>query len=312
LFNAGHILGSAMVHLHIGNGLHNLVYAGDLKYGRTELLEAASTQFPRLETLMIESTYGGRDNVMPPLHEANAELKKIIIDTVKRGGKVLMPTLGSGRAQEVMIMVEEMIRTSELEKIPVYIDGMVWDVTAIHTAYPEFLNSIVRKQIFHKDNNPFLSEIFKRVGSQKERMQLIEEHGPCVIIATSGMLVGGPSVEYLKQLASDKRHSLIFSCYQPEGSLGSRIQHGETEFMFKDGKGQEMVKLNMEVHKLEISNHSDRNQLMAFVAKCVPRPKKVIVNHGENSRCLDLASSLHKMFRVETNTPRNLEAIRIK
>jgi hypothetical protein len=68
----------------------------------------------------------------------------------------------------------------------------------------------------------------------------------------------------------------------------------------------------MEVHKLEISNHSDRRQLMAFVAKCMPRPKKVIINHGENSRCLDLASSLHKMFRVETNTPRNLEAIRIK
>jgi len=312
LYNAGHILGSAMVHLHIGNGLHNLVYAGDFKFCRTELLEAASTQFPRLETLMIESTYGGKDNVMPPLQEANAGLKKIIIDTVKRGGKVLMPTLGSGRAQEVMIMVEEMVRNGEVDKIPVYIDGMVWDVTAIHTAYPEFLNSVVRKQIFHKDNNPFLSDVFKRVGSQKERMQLIEEQGPCVIIATSGMLVGGPSVEYLKQLASDKRHSLIFSCYQPEGSLGWRIQHGETEFMFKDGKGQEMVKLNMEVHKLEISNHSDRRQLMAFVAKCMPRPKKVIINHGENSRCLDLASSLHKMFRVETNTPRNLEAIRIK
>ena len=82
--------------------------------------------------------------------------------------------------------------------------------------------------------------------------------------------------------------------------------------MFKDGKQQEMVKLNMEVFKLEITNHSDRKQLMAFVAKCMPRPKKVIINHGENSRCLDLASSIHKQNRVETVCPRNLEAVRIK
>ncbi len=313
LYNSGHILGSAMVHLHIGNGLHNLVYAGDLKFGRTEILEAAATHFPRLETLIIEATYGGKDNVMPALKDANAELKQVITNTVKRGGKVLMPTLGSGRAQEVMIMVEEMIRNKEIEKIPVYIDGMVWDVTAIHTAYPEFLNSIIRKQIFHKDNNPFLSEIFKRVGSQKERLQLMEEHGPCIIIATSGMLVGGPSVEYLKGLSSDKRHALIFSCYQAEGSLGKRIQNGEREIAFKgDGRGQEIMKINMEVHKLEITNHSDRKQLINFVGKCQPKPKKVIINHGENSRCLDLASSIHKQYRVETNAPRNLEAVRIR
>ena len=67
--------------------------------------------------------------------------------------------------------------------------------------YPEFLNSSVRKQIFHKDQNPFLHEMFKRVGSQKERMEIVEDKGPCVIMATSGMLVGGPSVEYLKHLA---------------------------------------------------------------------------------------------------------------
>jgi len=313
LYNAGHILGSAMAHLHIGNGLHNFLYTGDLKFGNTMLLEAAAIKFPRLETLMIEGTYGGKQNVLPIEKDQTAELKKIIKDTLGRQGKVLMPVLGSGRAQEVMTMIESMVRTGELDEIPVYIDGMVWDITAIHTAYPEFLNSTVRKLIFHKDQNPFLSPIFKRVGSHKERMEIIEYKGPCVILATSGMLVGGPSVEYLRNLAGNPNNSLVFSCYQGEGSLGKRVQNGEREIIFKSGSSpQEICQIKMEVHRIEITNHSDRRQLMAFAMKCSPKPKKVIVNHGEDSRCLDLASSIHKQIRVETVAPRNLETIRIK
>ncbi len=183
---------------------------------------------------------------------------------------------------------------------------------SIHTAYPEYLNHIIRKQIFHKDENPFLLDVFKRVGSQKERTQVIEEEGACLILATSGMLVGGPSMEYLKNLASNPKNSLVFSCYQGEGSLGRRIQRGDKEIFFKNGAKQETCEIKMQVHKLEITNHSDRRQLMNFVYKCEPRPKKVIVNHGENSRCLDLASSLHKQYRIETSAPRDLEAVRIK
>ncbi|MFH1063724.1 MAG: beta-CASP ribonuclease aCPSF1 [Candidatus Woesearchaeota archaeon] len=314
LYNSGHMLGSSMVHLHIGNGLHNIVYTADMKYARTRLLAPADTKFPRLETLMIESTYGGKDNVMPPVREQDELLKTIIKETVARKGKILMPTLGSGRAQEVILLIEEMIRKGEIENIPVYIDGMVWDITAIHTAYPEFLNSTVRKQIFHKDNNPFLSPIFKRVGSGKERKQIIEEQGSCLIVATSGMLVGGPSVEYLKALADNPHNALVFSCYQPEGSLGKRIREGEKDIVMRvDSTGKpEVLNIKMEVHKIEITGHSDRRELMNFVSKCQPRPKKVIINHGENSRCLDLASSIHRQFRIETVAPRNLESVRIR
>lgn len=313
LYNSGHMLGAAEAHLHIGNGLHNLVYTGDLKFAPTQLLEAANVEFPRVETLIVESTYGGKDNILPPARESDKELRDIIKKTLDRGGKVLIPTLGSGRAQEIMIMIEGMVRKGELsEQTDVFIDGMVWDVTAIHTAYPEFLNSGVRKLIFHKDANPFLSPIFKRVGSKKERMQIIEEGKPCVILATSGMLVGGPSVEYLKELASNPKNSLVFSCYQGDGSLGQRIQRGEREIVFKNGQKQEIVQIKMEVSRLEITNHSDRKQLMSFIHKCSPRPRKVIVNHGEPSRCIDLASSIHKQNRLETLAPKNLEAIRLK
>lgn len=311
-YNAGHIIGSAMSHLHIGNGLHNFLYTGDMKYGRTNLLEPASTRFPRLETVLIESTYGGKDNIMPPEKEVDEFLTNVIKETVARRGKVLIPTLGVGRSQEVLILLERLMRTGELEKVPVYVDGMVWDITAIHTAYPEFLNMNIRKQIFHKDNNPFLCETFKRVGSAKERQQVLEETGACVIIATSGMLMGGPSVEYFKTLGGNERNTLIFSCYQAEGSLGRRVQMGEKTFSFRAGKEQEIVEVKMQVHKLEITGHSDRKQLMNFIFKCEPKPKKVIVNHGENSRCLDLASSIHKQNKIETVAPRNLEAVRIK
>jgi len=314
LYNSGHMLGSSMVHLHIGNGLHNLLYSADMKHARTRLLEPAITYFPRLETLMIESTYGGKENILPPSMSQDDIFKQNVKETVARRGKMLSPTLGSGRAQEIMILIEDMVRKGELDPISVYIDGMVWDITAIHTAYPEFLNANVRKQIFHKDNNPFLSPIFKRVGSGKERKQVIEEGEPCIIVATSGMLVGGPSVEYLKALADNPKNSLVFSCYQGEGSLGKKIRDGDREIILRyDQTGKpEVLKINMDVSKIEITGHSDRRELMNFIAKCQPRPKKVIINHGENSRCLDLASSIHKQFRIETVAPRNLESVRVR
>ncbi|MDP3734591.1 MAG: beta-CASP ribonuclease aCPSF1 [Nanoarchaeota archaeon] len=311
LYNAGHILGSSIVHFNIGNGLHNFAYTGDLKYARTNVLEPGNTQFPRLETLMIESTYGGKDNIMAE-QEADEYLTKVIKDTFERGGKVLMPVLGSGRAQEVMVIIERLIREGKVPKAPIYIDGMLWDITAIHTAYPEYLGRNLRQQIFHKENNPFLSDIFKKIGSQKERQQLILEEGPCMILATSGMLAGGPSVEYLKGLAEGSKHSLVFSCYQPPGSLGYRIRAGEKEITFRDSARPETLKINLEVHKVEITNHSDRRQLMNYIKRCNPQPKKVIIVHGESSRCLDLASSIHKQFRIETEAPKNLDVIRIK
>ena len=313
-YNAGHILGSAMTHLHIGNGLHNLLYSADSKYGKTSLLDPAVTDFPRLESLMLESTYGGRDCVTVSKEESDEYMGVVIKETVARGGKILIPTLGVGRSQEIMMIIVNLIKQGSIEPVPVYIDGMVWDVTAIHTAYPEYLNAAMRRQIFQKDQNPFLHEVFREVGSVKERMQIIEETGPCIIVATSGMLTGGPSVEYLKHLAVNPKNSLVFVSYQGEGSLGRRIQRGEREINFPGSGGrQEMMKVNMEIHTIEgFSGHSNRQQLLSFVNRCSPRPKKVLVNHGENSRCLDLASSIHKMFRIETVAPRNLDAVRLK
>ena len=311
-YNAGHALGSSMVHLHIGNGLHNLLYSGDIKYAKTRLLSPAQTQFPRLETLMVEATYGGRENYQETIKAQDEILQQIVLDTVKRKGKILMPTLGTGRGQEVVMLIDKMVSQGMIPAIPVYIDGMVWDITAIYTAYPEYLNNTVRSQIFHKDNNPFLKPNVKQVGSAKERKQIIESEESCVLLATSGMLTGGPSLGYLKALGEDKKHSLVFSCYQGEGSLGRRIQRGEREFMFRENGREEQFLLKMDVHKIEISGHADRRELMSFIQRLQPKPKRILVNHGESGRCLELASAIHKQFRIETEAPRNLDVVRLK
>ena len=311
LYNAGHALGSAMTHINIGNGLHNFLYSGDFKYGRTRLLNPANAVFPRLETAMIEATYGSKDDNVPPREDAEKLLIDKIGEVIARKGKVLIPELGLGRAQETMLVLEDAMKKDLLPKVPIYINGMIWDINAIHTAYPDFLNSTIRQMIFQGEN-PFVSDVFKRIGSAQERKEVIEG-GPCVVLATSGMLTGGSSVEYFKEFASNKNNAIIFVCYQGSGSLGRQVQDGIKELTMETEGRKELIKVNLEVVSLYgFTAHSGRNELLAFMNRCVPKPKRVIINHGESSKCLDLASTLYKLSHSETNTPRNLETIRLR
>lgn len=306
-YNAGHVLGSAVVHINIGNGLHNFVYSADTNYRKTRLLDPAVNYFPRVETVTLEATYGSKDDVLPPRKDVESGFLSLANETIKRGGKILLPELGLGHAQETVLRVEEAIRTGQLPEIPVYLDGMLWDINAIHTAYPDFLSSSVRNQIF-QDNNPFLSPIFKRVGSPSERKQVIEG-GPCIIIATSGMLVGGASVEYFRNLADNPKNLIVFGSYQAPSSLGRQVQEGISPVKVND----EIVEVKLQVETMYgLSAHSGRNELLQYISRMNPRPKKIIINHGEVSKCLDLASTLYKLNRVETVVPRNLETIRLK
>lgn len=311
MYNAGHVLGSAVVHINIGNGLHNFVYTADTNYRKTRLLDPAVNYFPRAETITLESTYGSKDDVLPPRHEVEERFIQVVNETIEQKGKILLPELGLGHAQETVLRVEEAIRSGKLPDIPVYLDGMLWDITAIHTAYPDFLSSSVRNQIF-QDNNPFVSPVFKRVGSPAERKEVIEG-GPCIIIATSGMLVGGASVEYFKQLADSSRNTIIFGSYQSPSSLGRAVQEGNKFVQIDKNFGGETVEVKMRVETMHgLSAHSGRGDLMQYVSRMVPKPKKIILNHGEQSKCLDLASSLYRQHHIETIVPRNLETIRLK
>ena len=311
--NAGHILGSSMVHLHIGEGLHNIVYSADFKFGRTMMLDPATALFPRAETLIIESTYGGPDDIMPDREGVEGKLVSIVNDTVEKGGKVLIPVPAVGRAQEIMLVLDVYMKNGALRELPIYIEGMVNEATAIHTAFPEYLVRDIKEQILHKDINPFQSEYFHPVTHPSDREEIIAG-GPCVIIATSGMLEGGPAIDYFRHLAPDPRNTLAYVSYQVDGTLGNRIKNGlkEVSLYAHDGK-MEMVKVNMRVESIEgFSGHSDRNQLLGFIKRMAPKPTKIIVNHGERRKSDLFAQNVNRIFGIKTVVPDVLESIRLR
>jgi len=313
LHNAGHILGSSIIHLHVGEGIHNIVYTGDFKYGQSMLLESANTKFPRVETLIVESTYGSPEDIMPQRKTAEESLVSFINETVEKGGKALIPVPAVGRSQEIMLVLNRYMTQGLLKEVPVFVEGMIREATAIHTAYPEYLDKKARDKILYQGENPFQSDYFTIVEHPEDRPSIIEGE-PCVILATSGMLEGGPSVDYFKNLASDERSSLAFVSYQIDGTLGSKVRKGRPEIQMMDPDGKMRVfKINLRVESFDgFSGHSDRNQIISYVGKVYPRPERVIVNHGEKAKCLEVASDLHKIYKVETCAPRNLETIRLE
>ncbi len=217
-----------------------------------------------------------------------------------------------GRSQEVMLVLEEKMREGKIPKVPVYLDGMIFEATAIHTAYPEYLNSQLRTQIFQQGDNPFLSDVFHRIDSSSMRYDVLDSKEPCIVLATSGMMSGGPVMEYFKSWASDEKNGILFVGYQADGTFGRRLQRGLAEATFMDGGRQGAVAVKLEVATIEgFSGHSDRVQLMNYVATVDPRPRQVLLSHGEESKAVDLATSLHKRFNLESRAPYNLEAVRL-
>ncbi len=311
LHNAGHILGSSLVHLHIGKGLHNIVYTGDFKYGPTALLQPASTYFPRVETLIMEATYGSPDNVSPSRDETDAEFVGIA-NHILNGGKVLIPVPAVGRAQEILMVINKYMQSGDLLEVPVYIEGMISEATGIHTAYPGYLSHEIRDQILKQGVNPFESDYFTVVRQHDSRDEIVEG-GPCIIMATAGMMEGGPVLDYFKRLAPYDENGLIFVSYQVNGTMGQRVQSGmgSAQLYNRDGK-MEVINIEMSTHTVHgFSGHSDRRQLVNYVRRLRPQPKRVFVVHGEESKCEHLARTVSKMRKVRGNAPRLLDTYRL-
>jgi len=311
LHNSGHILGSAIAHLHIGDGLYNVAYTGDFKFDKTRLLPPATPKFPRLEGLIIESTYGGSDDIQQSRIDAERKLISVVNETTRQGGKVLIPVLSVGRAQELMVLIEEKMRQRIMDQVPVFLHGMIWAATAIHTAYPEYLCRDLRNRILHNEDNPFLSDIFNNVSPGG--LDDVVQGEPSIILATSGMMIGGPVIEYFKRLAPDPRNALVFVSYQAEGSLGRRIQRGQREVAVTDEKEKlKVIRIKMKVLTIGgFSGHSDRGQLLRYVRKVSPRPQRILVQHGDYNKCDNLARSISRMLRISSAAPHNLETVRL-
>ncbi len=313
LHNAGHILGSSVVHLHVGEGLHNIVYTGDYKYAKTMLLEPAATEFPRVETIITESTYGAPQDVMPSRLEAEERLASIVNQTFEKGGKVLIPVPAVGRAQEIMLILDGYMHQGRIKEAPVFIEGMISEATAITTAYPEYLAREVRGSILHEGVNPFQSDYFTIVEHPSARQEIIDGE-PCIVIATSGMLEGGPVIEYFKHFASDDRNAIIFVSYQIEGTLGKRVQKGlaETPIVNSDGR-IEILKVRLRVESIEgFSGHSDRRQITNYIRRISPKPERIIVCHGEKSKSFSVAGFFQRVYKTEVLVPSLLETIKLR
>ncbi|NOZ31248.1 MAG: beta-CASP ribonuclease aCPSF1 [Crenarchaeota archaeon] len=318
--NAGHILGSSLVHLHIGQGLYNILYTGDLKYYRikgdtsTRLLPPANYQFHRVETLIIESTYGATET--QPRHMAEAELIELVNEAVKNKGKILIPVMAVGRGQEILLVLNRALKEGKIPEIPIYVDGLVYEVTAIYTAYVDYFAKPVREAILNGDN-PFMTENTEYVNSQSKRDEIIYSDEPAIILATSGMMQGGPVIDYFKSMAEDERHILAFVSYQAPGTLGRRLLEGEREIAFQEDGRLRMVKVNMKVVRVEgFTGHATQSELQLFLRHLNPKPRNIILNHGEPTALLTFARIIKNRWQKfgfenppEVIVPENLEAV---
>jgi uncharacterized protein len=301
LSNSGHIIGSTSVHLHIGNGEHNLVYTGDMKFGKTLTLENASWNFPRVETMIIESTYGGKEDIMCSYEQAEAHLATAIESTVAAGGHVLMPVPAVGVSQELILLLDRFTKSGSL-RTKVLVEKIISEATAVYEAYPEFLSKELGNHVLESETSQFGPQ-FSIVESDT-----LKPSEPAIVLAPSSMLVGGPSVDYLKQIANDPRNTLIMLSYQSLDTPGRALLDGARQITIKG----ESVKVECQVKRIDgLGSHSDYNQLMAYVMRLRPKLRRVLVNHGERPKAQNLASMINKQLRIQTQHPLVQEAIKL-
>ncbi len=311
LNNAGHIMGSATVHINI-SGVHNILYSGDYKYARTQLLDSAVSIYPRVETLITESTYGNSIDIMPDQSTVYRTFTESVNQTLSGGGKVLIPVPAVGRAQEIMLVIDREMREGRLIEAPIFIEGMISEASAIHMSYAHYLGYDVRKSV-SQGVNPFQSEYFTAVNGYGRRDEVLNDENPSIIMATSGMLEGGPSVEYFKEIAPNSRNKIMFVSYQINGTLGRRVIDGRiSEASMLDEKGKlKVIPVRCSTQKIDgFSGHSDFSQILSFVSRV--RPKRVLVNHGEKSKSENVASNVYSRLRIKSMVPDSREIVRLR
>jgi len=215
-----------------------------------------------------------------------------------------------------MLVLEEAMRTGKIPEMPIHLDGMIWEATAIHTTYPEYLRDDLRDRIFHEDKNPFLADQFNHIDAGEDERQDVADGDQCVILSTSGMVTGGPIMSWLRHIGPDPDSRLVFVGYQAQGTMGRRIQNGWDEIPMNDSYGggrSNTLSLNMDVATVDgFSGHADRKGLMDFVKTMNPRPEKVLCVHGDERSVQDLSSALYHEFNMRTFAPKNLETFRFR
>ena len=218
-FPAGHIAGAAMIGLASAEG--RILISGDISISPQRTVDGARPPAFSPDVLILESTYGGKLHANRNVEERR--LVEAVAAITAGGGKVLIPAFALGRAQEILLTLGEFQRRGELTSVPIWADGMVRAICQAYSSFPETLPLALQEQ-----GAAFFSEHIQPVTSAAQRNALIWDPGPAIIVSSSGMLAGGPSLAYARALASQPHHAILLTGYQDEESPGRRLQEMAT------------------------------------------------------------------------------------
>ncbi|MBU1701169.1 MAG: MBL fold metallo-hydrolase [Candidatus Eisenbacteria bacterium] len=284
-FPASHILGASMIHLATPYG--TLLFTGD--YSVSAQLTVPSLSSPSFEADIVvsEATYGER------LHEdrkaAERRLTERITSVANEGGRILIPAFAVGRAQEVLLILKNALRKKELSPIPIFVDGMVRDVCGVYARHERYASRFLGHEI-RRTGHPFFTDLIRPVATPEGRQKALQTR-PAIIVASSGMLSGGASVFYAREIAQTESDAILITGYQDEESPGrALLEIADGVAPRKIRLGTEPVDLKCHVEKYTLSAHADKLQMVAFLETL--RPRTVILVHGEEAARRALARSL--------------------
>lgn len=290
--DAGHIIGSAAVHLKItedGKTTH-ISFSGDVGRYNDAILRSPAT-FPQADYILLESTYGNR------LHDdvtgaTDALLNWIQLTCIEKKGKLIIPAFSVGRTQELLFIMNQLELENRLPAVPVYVDSpLSREATQLVKAYPQYFNKTVRK-IMESDNDPFDFKGLNFIKTVEESKHLNDLPQPCVIISASGMADAGRVKHHILNNIGNKKNTILMVGYCEPRSLGGRLMNGAKEVKIFG----EIYKVIAEVGQMRsMSAHGDYDDLCQFIASQDPvKVKTLFLVHGEYDVQQEFAERLRK------------------
>lgn len=298
-YDAGHILGAAMVELKIReNGkTESLVFSGDIGQWDKPLVKDPSV-FESADYIVMESTYGDREHEDPA--DVEEMLCQIINRTVKAGGNIIIPTFAIERAQELMYHLSRLVRENCIPFLMIFLDSpMAVDVTDVFLKHPGELDHETLSLI-RNGEPPFRFPGLKLVRTVAESKAINSIRGSCIIMAGSGMCTGGRIKHHLIRNIDRPESTVLFVGYQARGTLGRLIVSGKEEVRIH---GQ-IFPVRAQIKQIQgFSAHADRSDLLDWLKYLQSPPKQVFLTHGEEKSIKRLAHSIHKELGWNVKIP---------
>src|SRR5574338_1057667 len=297
--DAGHILGSAIIDLRVADGDAELtvVFSGDLGRGGTPILRDP-TPIAHADYVLVESTYGNREHA--DHDKAVAELAEAIGEVAGARGVLLVPSFAIGRTQEVVWVLDELVRDGRIPRLPLYLDSpMASRASEVYLRHPEDYDEETAA-LLRSGDSPLEYPGETYTNSVEQSKAIRQQQRPIMVVASSGMLTGGRILHHLKDFLPDPACTLLFIGYQGEGTLGRHLQTGGKTARI-DGQEYEV---RCRVRSISgFSAHADEHELdawlRAFVAAGAGRPRKVFVVHGDPDAATALAERANRALGLQ-------------